>query len=109
MIESLTWLQNLNTLILAFNEIKVIEGLESCVNLKKLDLNHNFISKIEGIGHLKELNILNLSNNWISDVEDITHITLNEIPISELSLKCNPIAANPSYRILLFQKIPYLK
>ena len=107
--ENLNNLTNLTTLILAFNEIKVIEGLEWWINLKKLDLNHNFISRIDGISHLKELNILNLSNNWISDFEDIKWITNNMIPINELSLKWNPIAANTSYRSMLFQKISTLK
>lgn len=108
-IENLNSLVSLTTLILSFNEIKVIEGLEACVNLKKLDLNHNFIARIEGIDHLKDLNILNLSNNWISDFNDIRCITENKIPISDLSLKCNPIAANASYRVILFQKLASLK
>ena len=105
----LNGLTNLTTLILSFNEIKTINGLESCINLKKLDLNHNFISKIEGINHLKELTVLNLSNNWISEVEDIKLITKNDIPVSELSLKWNPIAEIPSYRAVMFKTIPYLK
>ena len=101
--ENLYGLTNLVTLILAFNEIKVIEGLDTCVNLKKLDLNHNFISKIAGLECLKDLNILNLSNNWISDLEDVRMISECELPVGELSLKCNPIAANPSYRTAVFQ------
>lgn len=58
---------------------------------------------------MKDLNILNLSNNRISDKEDIKIITNNEIPVSELSLKCNAIALNSSYRKYVFQNIPYLK
>jgi Leucine-rich repeat (LRR) protein len=108
-IECLTSLTNLTTLILSFNEIKVIEGLEACVNLKKLDLNHNFISKIDSIQTLTELNTLNLANNWIFDMNDINCITDNSIPVSELSLKCNPIAAHESYRTQMFVIIPYLK
>ena len=107
-IENLNGLINLTTLISGFNKIKVIEGLEAWVNLKKLDLNHNFIANIEGIEHLRDLNVLNLSNNWISDFEDIRWITDNIIPISELSKMCNPIAANASYRVMLFQKIDCL-
>jgi hypothetical protein len=108
-IENLNGLTNLVTLILSFNEIKGIEGIEACVNLKKIDLNHNFISKISGIDNLKDLNTFNLSNNWISDMDDIYYITNNDIPMVELSLKCNPIAANESYRAAVFKAIPYLK
>ena len=39
----LSELVNLKTLILSFNEIEEIEGLEKCVNLIKLDLHNNFI------------------------------------------------------------------
>ena len=45
-IECLQQLLNLETLILAFNEIDVIEGLECNNKLKKLDLGHNFIRNI---------------------------------------------------------------
>lgn len=107
--ENLNGLTNLITLILSFNEIKSIEGIEACVNLKKIDLNHNFISKISGIDNLKDLNTLNLSNNWISDMDDIHYMTNNEIPMGELSLKWNPIAANEGYRAAVFKAIPYLK
>jgi Leucine-rich repeat (LRR) protein len=107
--EKLSSLTNLVTLILSFNLIKQIEGIENLVNLKKLDLNHNFISKIEGISNLKELNILNLANNWISDIQDLEQIADDAIPLNELSLKCNPLAANESYRTIVLQSIPYLK
>lgn len=107
--ENLNGLVNLVTLVLSFNEIKVIQGLEEWVNLKRLDLNHNFISKITGLDKWKDLNVLNLSNNWISEKEDIEYLADNEIPLNEFSLKCNPIAANPSYRSFVFQNIPYLK
>lgn len=36
-------LPNLLTLILSFNEIEEIEGLNENTKLRKLDLNHNFI------------------------------------------------------------------
>ena len=108
-IESLDGLINLTTLILSFNEIRTISGLEFWINLRKLDLNHNFISKIEGITYLKELTVLNLSNNWISEIDDAIWITENNIPLTELSLKWNPIAEISSYRAIMFQKIPYLK
>jgi protein phosphatase 1 regulatory subunit 7 len=45
-IEGLQQLLNLETLILAFNEIDVIEGLECSSKLKKVDLGHNFIRNI---------------------------------------------------------------
>jgi Leucine-rich repeat (LRR) protein len=42
-------LTGLNTLILSFNEIETIEGIQDCKLLKRVDLNHNFIRKIEGL------------------------------------------------------------
>jgi len=39
----------------------------------------------------------------------VGQLTEDAIPLSELSLKCNPIAANKSYRTLIYQNIPYLK
>lgn len=45
-IEHLKQLPNLETLILAFNEIDLIEGLDYNYNLRKLDLGHNFIRAI---------------------------------------------------------------
>jgi protein phosphatase 1 regulatory subunit 7 len=50
-IEGIKALVNLETLILAFNEIDMIEGLECNPLLKKLDLGHNFIRKIEHLDH----------------------------------------------------------
>ena len=48
-IKNLEKLVNLNTLILSFNEIEIIEGLNECKVLKRLDLNHNFIRRIENL------------------------------------------------------------
>ena len=48
-IKCLDKLVNLNTLILSFNEIEMIEGLSECKVLKRLDLNHNFIRRIENL------------------------------------------------------------
>ena len=45
-IEHLQGLVNLQTLILSFNEIDEIAGLQRNTALKKLDLNHNFIKVI---------------------------------------------------------------
>jgi len=42
-ITNLDGLPNLATLILSFNEIEQIEGLNNNPQLKRLELNHNFI------------------------------------------------------------------
>lgn len=42
-ITNLDILPNLATLILSFNEIENIEGLNNNLQLKRLELNHNFI------------------------------------------------------------------
>ena len=104
-IENLEELSALQTLVLSFNEIKKIEGLFYCKSLKRLELNHNFISKIEGLDNLKALKLLDLSNNWISNIADIKHLEQHALPVSELSLRCNPISAKKSYRSHVFMTI----
>lgn len=65
-IKCLDKLINLNTLILSFNEIEVIEGLTENKMLKRIDLNHNFIRKIEGLEGKSNLLKLNLTNNFVN-------------------------------------------
>lgn len=40
-------LQNLETLILSFNEIKKVEGIQSNSTLMRLELNHNFLYELD--------------------------------------------------------------
>lgn len=54
-IASLEGLPNLNTLVLSFNEIEEIEGLNKNPLLKRLELNHNFIRQVLNIEHLNQL------------------------------------------------------
>jgi Leucine-rich repeat (LRR) protein len=42
-------MDNLQTLILSFNELDKIQGLQNCKQLKRLELNHNFIKEIQGL------------------------------------------------------------
>ena len=98
----LVHLSNLQTLILAFNEIKAIKGLSGCPNLTRLDLNHNFIQKIENLENQGRLKQLNLSNNWISENNDLTYLSSKCPDLEEFHLKCNPIAAQANYRIQVF-------
>ena len=95
-------------MVLSFNEIEVIEGLQECRLLKRLDLNHNFIRKIEGLQFKSILLSLNLTNNWIQDISQIEHLKTYCLGLKELSLKCNPIAARKSYRSSVYCKLPQL-
>lgn len=104
-IKCLEKLCNLNTLILSFNEIEIIEGLAECKVLKRLDLNHNFIRRIDSLEGKQNLQSLNLTNNWISDIQQIEHLKIHCPSLKELSLKCNPIAARKSYRATVFSRL----
>ena len=106
-------LERLQALFLHANRIAEFWDIEKLshlphlmeVCLKRLELNHNFISKIEGLDNLKALKLLDLSNNWISNIADIKHLEQHALPVSELSLRCNPISAKKSYRSHVFMTI----
>ena len=102
-------LVNLKTLILSFNEIEEIEGLNHNVKLEKLDLNHNFIRTIQNLQGLAQLTSLDLRSNWLTELQQIEHIEQHCMKLQELGLKCNPMANKQSYRIQVFKKLPQIK
>lgn len=92
--ESISCLQNLNTLYMFENKITNISPLENLTNLTNLSIGKNFISSIPynffcKVSKLKELNI---SNNCISTIPDnITNCT----DLNYLCIKNNQISHLP--------------
>jgi leucine-rich repeat protein SHOC2 len=59
----------LDSIILGFNKLENISGLQNCENLTVLDLNNNKLEAFpESILSLKNLKTLNLQNNSINDI-----------------------------------------
>ena len=65
---------NMQNLILDYNNIYKIEGLDNLVNLQILNLSNNNIYEIEGLTNLKILFILGLSSNNISKIEGLDNL-----------------------------------
>ena len=62
---------NENVLDLSFNNITVIEGLESLTKLTDLTLFNNRISKVENMDRLVNLQVLSIGNNNITALETV--------------------------------------
>ena len=101
-------MHNLKTLILSFNEIEDIEGLEACTSLSKLDLHNNFIRVIRNLEGKDKITYLDLTHNWIADWAQVEHIRVNCPNLKDLGMRCNPIATKKSYRAQMFTKLSYL-
>ena len=98
----------LKTLILSFNEIEEIEGLEACTNLTKLDLHNNFIRHIKNLEGKEKITYLDLTHNWINDWSQLEHIRSHLQNLKDLGLRCNPIATKKNYRSMIYSKLSYL-
>ncbi|CAK56731.1 unnamed protein product (macronuclear) [Paramecium tetraurelia] len=78
-----------HTLILSYNKISTINGLNELPNLVRLDLSHNEISNLNGLQHLNSLEVLDLTHNNIQDIDQIALLKYNQ------SLKYLCVAFNP--------------
>lgn len=70
---------NLLSLNLTYQDISVIENLESCPCLEELWLCNNMIEKIENLSHLKKLRKLFLHSNKIVKIENLQSLSRLEI------------------------------
>jgi len=57
---------------LSFNNIEVIEGLDTLVKLQDLSLYNNRISKIEHMDTLQELQIFSIGKNNLTTLENVS-------------------------------------
>jgi len=65
--------KSLGTLLLDFNQVEEIKGIEGCVCLRNLSLSNNKITKISGLENLS-LKQLDLSFNCIKKIENISSL-----------------------------------
>ena len=84
-------LVNLRTLILSYNKIQEITGLECYANLVHLDLSHNEILRVTNLSKLPRLEILDISHNDIQLTSDINELKKNP-SLNDLKIIFNPFA-----------------
>ena len=57
---------------LSFNNIEVIEGLDSLTKLRDLTLYNNRIQRIENMDQLQDLHVFSIGNNDLKDLENVS-------------------------------------
>ena len=81
---------------MSFNNIEVIEGLNSLVNLKDLSLAYNHIKTLENMDGLP-LQVLSIGNNLIDRLDQLSY--LRAFPqLKAVSLAGNPVANDNNYQ-----------
>ncbi|EQC34689.1 hypothetical protein SDRG_08006 [Saprolegnia diclina VS20] len=105
---SMCGLVKLERLVLSFNEIRTIEGLEGLGSLTTLDLGYNILRSIDNIHGLHLLHTLLLNNNLLYRFEDVS--TLSHVPsLHTLDLRNNAICEAKRYRKNVLQRLPKLQ
>ncbi|EAX91674.1 Leucine Rich Repeat family protein [Trichomonas vaginalis G3] len=74
--------------------------------IQKLFLSNNDITSLEGIENYTNLQVLSLGCNQISKLSDIRY--LEQLPLQNLQLECNPLTHLPYYSHLVVSSIPSL-
>ena len=84
-----TPLLKLDSLLLSYNHIKDINGLNNCVNLSNLDINNNKMSYLpQDILQLNKLHTLNIQNNDINELPNTLGLMTNLV---RLNIEGNPL------------------
>ena len=79
----------LDSLLLSYNQIQYINGLDKCNNLTNLDLNNNKITEFPpDILKLKKLSTLNLQNNDLNSIPNTLGLMINLV---RLNIEGNPL------------------
>ena len=79
----------LDSLLLSYNQLQHINGLDKCYNLTNLDLNNNKISEFPSdVLKLKKLSTLNLQNNDLNSIPNTLGLMNNLI---RLNIEGNPL------------------
>ena len=79
----------LDSLLLSYNHISKIEGINNCLNLTNLDLNNNKIANFpKDILLLKKLSTLNLQNNDLNEIPNALGLMNSLI---RLNIEGNPL------------------
>ena len=82
-------LHKLDSLLLSYNHIKDINGLNNCINLSNLDINNNKMSYLpQDILQLNKLHTLNIQNNDINELPNTLGLMTNLV---RLNIEGNPL------------------
>ena len=107
-IANISHLTTLKWLDLSFNNIKVMEGLESLVNLTDLSLFNNQIKVLQNIDNCKDLQCLSLGNNAVPSL-DVCQYLRKFRNLHLVNLEGNPVCKEPEYKMMLLAYLPNIK
>ena len=104
-------LKNLKVLSLGRNNIRKLEQLD-LPQLEQLVVSYNKIDKLTGLDKLKNLKVLYMSNNLINSWTEIDRLA-NQCPeLTDVLFINNPLynsaASNQEYRYMMLQRLPKL-
>lgn len=97
-------MRSLLELNLSGNQLVGLDDLRSAVNLQYLDVSGNRLCSLHGAETLGALRYLDAQHNRISSLASLSVLSLNK-HLAELSLRGNPCAAMPDYRVALFNAL----
>lgn len=76
---------------LSYNNIEIIEGLDTLVHLTDLSLNHNKIANIGGLENLTKLDVLSIGDNELADLVGVASYLRPFKKLRSVSLSGNPL------------------
>jgi U2 small nuclear ribonucleoprotein A' len=93
------------------NAVARLDGLPRLLRLRQLLLANNRIAKVApGLGELLPgLHTLVLTNNRLAELRDLAPLAAFKKTLTLLSLRGNPCAARPGYRLYVISLLPALK
>lgn len=98
-VDLLRGLPSLKVLVLSFNKISQITGLQDLCVLEKLDISYNLLKRIDGLSGLSNLLTLDLAGNdiWCSDDLGLLQLQVCRLFLSCLLCLCFYILTDPAY------------
>eukprot|EP01064_Diplonema_japonicum_P010793 TRINITY_DN18030_c0_g2_i1.p1 TRINITY_DN18030_c0_g2~~TRINITY_DN18030_c0_g2_i1.p1 ORF type:complete len:635 (+),score=80.69 TRINITY_DN18030_c0_g2_i1:90-1994(+) len=106
-LEGLSALPFLQELDVSHNRLTELKGLPKSSPVTILKLSHNRLPNTQGLQALSQLQILELDNNYICLTEDLKSL-VKCTNLRTLTLKGNPCADHPAYRVTVAHMIPSL-
>ena len=98
---------NLEQLILSFNEINAITGIDTLEQLTHLDISFNFLTQISDLP--SNIEILEVNNNKINTYASHQYLEENCPNLTSLKLFGNPICSQRTYRDRSMKMLPNLE
>ena len=99
---------NCRVLVLTFNEIHKIEGLDDMERLERLELGFNLIKRVEGLRGLSKVEKLELNNNLLYRVDDVRVLRESLPNLLNLDLRNNALCDTKTYTATVLSNLPRL-